>query len=117
VGWPTLSAMASADTAGTVVPRQATLGEAAAAFLVRRELSPGTLRSSAQTMAGLRRELGDAASVGGLTAGAVAAADLCPRTGRGRLSFERLLDLGGDDIQPPLVCGAHAPGPVPAWHT
>jgi integrase len=51
-----------------------TLGEAAAAFLGRRDLDPDTLRSYAQTMTRLRRELGDATPVSALTAQVVAAA-------------------------------------------
>jgi integrase len=50
----------------------ATLGEAAVAFLARRDLDPDTLRSYAQTMTRLRRELGDATPVSTLTADAVA---------------------------------------------
>jgi integrase len=52
----------------------ATLGEAATAFLGRRDLDPDTLRSYAQTMTRLRRELGDATPVSALTAQVVAAA-------------------------------------------
>jgi integrase len=59
-----------------VIPLAAdtTLSEAAAAFLARRDLAPDTLRSYAQTMTRLRRELGDATPASALTAGMVAAA-------------------------------------------
>jgi site-specific recombinase XerD len=60
----------------TVIPLApgATLGETAVAFLGRRDLDPDTLRSYAQTMTRLRRELGDATPVSGLTAEMVAGA-------------------------------------------
>ncbi len=63
-----------------------TLGEAATAFLGRRDLDPDTLRSYAQTMTRLRRELGDSVMTAELTpervAGTFAAAwsGTAPRT-------------------------------------
>lgn len=49
------------------------LGDAADMLLARRDLDPDTLRSYAQTMTRLRRELGDGATVAELTAGQLAA--------------------------------------------
>jgi len=60
----------------TVIPLAPglSLGQAAAAFLARRDLDPGTRRSYAQTMTRLRRDLGDATPVSGLSADTVAPA-------------------------------------------
>ena len=65
-----------APVTATVVPLApgTTLGEAAAAFLVRRDLDGDTLRSYAQTMTGLRRQLGEDTPLAELTAASVAAA-------------------------------------------
>ncbi|MEV3923471.1 tyrosine-type recombinase/integrase [Actinomadura coerulea] len=58
----------------TVVPLAETaLGEAAAAFLARRDLDADTLRSYGQTLRRLRRELGDTVPLAGLTADQAAA--------------------------------------------
>jgi integrase len=53
--------MAPAEPAATVIPLGGgiSLGEAATAFLARRDLDADTLRSYAQTMTVLRRELGE----------------------------------------------------------
>lgn len=71
------SAMAPAERpAAAVVPlgSGASLGEATAAFLTRRDLDGDTLRSYAQTMTVLRRELGEHTPVAALTGEQVAAA-------------------------------------------
>jgi integrase len=69
--------MAPADpAAAAVIPLASaiTVGEAAAAFLARRDLDPDTLRSYNQTMTVLRRELGENTPAATLTAGQVTAA-------------------------------------------
>lgn len=60
----------------TILPlaKGVTLGEAATAFLSRRDLDADTLRSYAQTMTGLRHALGEATGLAELTAADVAAA-------------------------------------------
>jgi hypothetical protein len=77
-----------------------TLAAAATEFLARRDLDADTIRSYAQTLTRLRRGLPDRLGRRGgadlepapLHAAVLhhpAAADLCPDTGRGRLSYER----------------------------
>jgi len=69
--------MAPADpAAAAVIPLASaiTVGDAAAAFLARRDLDPDTLRSYNQTMTVLRRELGENTPAATLTSGQVTAA-------------------------------------------
>jgi len=67
--------MAPAEPAATVIPLGGgiSLGEAATAFLARRDLDADTLRSYAQTMTVLVRELGEATPASAITGEQVAA--------------------------------------------